>query len=158
VQGIISTQPKMTSINSCIEVDLTGQICSDSIGSRIYSGFGGQVDFVRGAGECVHAARVALAVPHSPPVTAGACPDGKAIIALPSTTSKGESRIVPYLKQGAGVVTTRAHAHYVVTEYGIASLFGKSIRERARALIDIAHPTHREKLEEMAYHVVHNKV
>ncbi len=91
-------------------------------------------------------------------VRAGLCPDGKAIIALPSTTSKGESRIVSTLKQGAGVVTTRAHARYVVTEYGIAHLFGKSIRERARALIDIAHPKHRERLAEEAFKVVHNKM
>ncbi|XP_056635348.1 4-hydroxybutyrate coenzyme A transferase [Diorhabda carinulata] len=130
--GIIARQPKMTAINSCIEVDLTGQISSDSIGTRMYSGFGGQVDFIRGAAE-------------------GLDGKGKPIIALPSSTNKGQSKIVPILKPGAGVVTTRAHAHYVVTEYGIAYLFGKSLRQRAHALINIAHPDHREALEKAAF-------
>lgn len=146
--GIIARNPKMTAINSCIEVDLTGQIVSDSIGTRMYSGFGGQVDFLRGAAE-------------------GFDGKGKPIIALPSSTNKGESKIVSTLKKGksmlqsdqkkliklsgAGVVTTRAHAHYVVTEYGIAYLFGKNLRQRAHALIQIAHPDHRETLEKEAF-------
>jgi acyl-CoA hydrolase len=125
---IISQNEKMVAINSCIEVDITGQICSDSIGTKIYSGFGGQVDFIRGAA-------------HSK--------DGKPIIALPSTTKNGTvSRIVPQLKHGAGVVTTRADVHYVVTEYGVASLHGKNLRHRAEALISIAHPSFRAELEE----------
>lgn len=130
--GIIAKNPKMTAINSCIEVDLTGQISSDSIGTRMYSGFGGQVDFIRGAAE-------------------GFDGRGKPIIALQAATKKGETKIVPTLKQGAGVVTTRAHVHYVVTEYGIASLFGKSLRQRAHELINISHPNHREALEKAAF-------
>ena len=122
---IIRKNPKVTAINSAIEVDLTGQICADSIGSHIYSGVGGQMDFIRGAS-----------------LSEG----GKPIIALPSVTSKGESKIVPFLKQGAGVVTTRAHVHWVVTEYGAVNLYGKSLKERADLLISIAHPDHREKL------------
>jgi acyl-CoA hydrolase len=128
--SIIRQNPKVTAINSAIEVDITGQVCSDTIGTRVYSGFGGQLDFVRGA---------ALS------------PGGKPIIALPSVTGKGESRIVSLLKPGAGVVTTRAHAHYIVTEYGVAFLFGKNLRERAKSLIDISHPLHREKLTQDAY-------
>jgi 4-hydroxybutyrate CoA-transferase len=124
----IAQNEKMVSINSCIEVDITGQICSDSIGSKIYSGFGGQVDFVRGAA-----------------LSKG----GKPIIALPSTTKDEKiSRIVPQLKSGAGVVTTRADVHYVVTEYGAAFLHGKNLRQRAEALIAIAHPKFRPELEE----------
>eukprot|EP00904_Undaria_pinnatifida_P005165 jgi/Undpi1/1779/HiC_scaffold_12.g05166.m1 len=119
---IIQQQHKMTAINSAIEVDVTGQVVSDSIGTRMYSGVGGQVDFMRGAA-----------------VSRG----GKAIIAMPSRTSKGAPRIVTYIREGAGVVTTRAHVHYIVTEYGVASLFGKSLEERARALIGIAHPEDR---------------
>jgi acyl-CoA hydrolase len=126
---VIRRNPKVTAINSAIEVDLTGQVCADSIGTRQFSGVGGQMDFIRGAS-----------------LSEG----GKPIIALPSTTSKGETRIVPYLKQGAGVVTTRAHVHYVVTEYGIANLYGKNMRQRAKALIEIAHPDHRASLEEEA--------
>nr|CAH8830530.1 unnamed protein product [Trichobilharzia regenti] len=128
----IARNPKPVAINSCIEVDITGQIVSDSIGTRIYSGFGGQVDFIRGA---------ALAEDGL----------GKPIIALTSTTHKGESKITSYIKEGAGVVTTRAHAHYIVTEYGIAYLFGKCLRQRAHALIQIAHPKHRESLEKAAF-------
>lgn len=128
----IAQNPKVTAINSCIEVDLVGQVCSDSIGTRVYSGFGGQVDFIRGA---------ALSTDGK----------GKPILAMPSTTKHGESKIVPFLKEGAGVVTTRAHAHYIVTEYGIASLFGRNYRQRAHALISIAHPDHREKLEKAAF-------
>lgn len=123
--SVIRRNPKVTAINSCIEVDLTGQIVSDSIGTRIYSGVGGQLDFMRGAA-----------------LSEG----GKPIIALPSVTSKGESRIVPFLKPGGGVVTTRAQAHYVVTEFGVAYLYGKTLRQRAAALVEIAHPQHREML------------
>ncbi|TVR14402.1 MAG: acetyl-CoA hydrolase/transferase family protein [Balneolaceae bacterium] len=128
--AVIRRNPKVTAINSAIEVDLTGQVCADSIGIRQYSGVGGQMDFIRGAS-----------------LSEG----GKPIIALPSSTRRGESRIAPFLKQGAGVVTTRAHVHYVVTEYGIASLYGKSLRERTRALINISHPDNREELEKAAY-------
>jgi acyl-CoA hydrolase len=125
---IIAQNEKMVAINSCIEVDITGQVCSDSIGTKIYSGFGGQVDFIRGAA-------------HSK--------DGKPIIALPSTTKNGTvSRIVCQLKPGAGVVTSRADVHYVVTEYGVASLHGKNLHQRAESLIAIAHPTFRPELEE----------
>ena len=126
---VIAQMPKMVAINSAIEIDLTGQIVSDSIGPRIFSGFGGQVDFIYGASRSK---------------------GGKPIIAMPSTTKKGESKIVGFLRQGAGVVTTRAHVRFVVTEYGIADLYGKSLRERARAMIDIAHPNHRESLEKTA--------
>ncbi|MCW5939663.1 MAG: acetyl-CoA hydrolase/transferase family protein [Fimbriimonadaceae bacterium] len=126
--------PKMTAINSAIEIDLTGQVCADSIGTKLYSGVGGQMDFVRGA---------------------SLSPGGKPIFALPSTTSKGESRIVPVLKPGAGVVTTRAHVHFVVTEHGVADLYGKNLRQRATALIDIAHPDHREALERAAVERFH---
>ncbi len=127
---VISQNEKMVAINSAIEVDLTGQVCSDSIGYEIYSGIGGQVDFIRGAARSK---------------------GGKAIIALPST-AKGDSisRIVPHLKEGAGVVTSRGDVHYIVTEYGIAYLHGRSISERAKALIDIAHPNFREELEQFA--------
>lgn len=128
--SVIRQNPKVTAINSAVEIDLTGQVCSDSIGTYHYSGVGGQIDFMRGAA-----------------LSEG----GKPIIALPSVTTKGESRIAPLLKPGAGVVTTRAHAHYVVTEYGVAYLYGKNLRQRAKALIDIAHPNHREKLEKAAF-------
>ncbi len=124
---VIRSFPNMTAINSAIEVDLTGQVVADSIGYRVYSGIGGQMDFIRGA---------ALA------------PGGRAIIALPSTAGAdgSVSRITPALKEGAGVVTTRAHVRTVVTEYGVAELWGRSLRERARALIAIAHPDHRDQL------------
>jgi acyl-CoA hydrolase len=128
--SVIRRNPKVTAINSCIEVDLSGQVCSDSIGTKIYSGVGGQMDFMRGAA-----------------LSEG----GKPIIALPSTTSNGISRIAGILKPGAGVVTTRAHVQYIVTEYGVAEMFGKSIRERARNLINISHPDHREQLERDAF-------
>ena len=123
--AVIRQNPKAVAINSAIEVDLTGQVCADSIGTRIYSGVGGQMDFVRGA---------------------SLSPGGRPIIALPSVTGRGESRIVPFLHPGAGVVTTRAHVHWVVTEQGIASLYGKNLRQRATALVEIAHPDHREAL------------
>jgi acyl-CoA hydrolase len=128
--AVIRRNPKVTAINSAIEVDLTGQVGADSMGTRQYSGVGGQMDFVRGAS-----------------LSEG----GKPIIALPSVTGKGISRIAPHLRLGSGVVTTRAHVHYVVTEYGIAYLYGKNLRQRARALIDIAHPDHRADLEEKAW-------
>lgn len=128
--AVIRTNPKVAAINSAIEVDITGQVCSDSIGTYHYSGVGGQIDFIRGAA-----------------LSEG----GKPIIALASTTSKGDSKIVPFLKQGAGIVTTRAHAHYIVTEYGVAFLYGKNMRERAKSLINIAHPNHREMLEKTAF-------
>ena len=121
---VIAQNDNMVAINSAIEVDLTGQVCADSIGTRIYSGFGGQVDFIRGAARSK---------------------GGKPIIAL-SSKAKQFSRIVPMLKPGAGVVTTRADVHYIVTEYGVAHLFGKNLRERAEALIGIAHPDHQEEL------------
>jgi acetyl-CoA hydrolase len=124
---IISQNYKMTSINSALEIDLSGQVCADSVGSYLYSGFGGQVDFVRGACRSI---------------------GGKAIIAMPSTAKKGTvSRITASLEPGSGVVTTRADVHYVVTEYGVAQLFGKTLSERKRALLDIAHPQFREVLE-----------
>ncbi|MBL7979523.1 MAG: acetyl-CoA hydrolase/transferase family protein [Bacteroidetes Order II. Incertae sedis bacterium] len=128
--AVIRRNPKVTAINSAIEVDVTGQVCADSIGIKQFSGVGGQMDFIRGA---------------------SLSDNGKPIIALPSTTKKGESRIVPHLKHGAGVVTTRAHVHYVVTEYGVANLYGKNLRQRARALIEIAHPDHREGLLKAAH-------
>jgi acyl-CoA hydrolase len=124
--SIIRQNQKVTAINSALELDLTGQVCADSLGTYQYSGIGGQMDFIHGAS-----------------LSEG----GKPIIALPSTTSSGASRIVPFLKEGAGVVTTRGHIHWVVTEFGIVDLFGKSLKQRARALISIAHPNHRESLE-----------
>lgn len=128
--AVIRRNPKVTAINSALEIDLTGQVCADSIGTQQYSGVGGQMDFIRGASLSV---------------------GGKPIIALPSVTRKGESRIVPFLKPGAGVVTTRAHVHHVVTEYGAAALHGKNLRQRAKALINIAHPDHREELARAAF-------
>jgi 4-hydroxybutyrate CoA-transferase len=125
----IQRNPKVTAINSAIEVDITGQVCADSIGPTPYSGVGGQVDFMRGAAR-----------------SAG----GRPIIALPARTSSGIGRITSLLKPGAGVVSTRAHVHSVVTEYGIANLHGRTIRERAKALIAIAHPDDRERLEREA--------
>ena len=122
---VIRQNPKMIAINSAVEIDVTGQICADSIGANIYSGVGGQVDFMRGA-----------------TLSKG----GKAIIALSATTKKGGNKIVPFLKQGAGVVTSRAHAQYIVTEYGVADLRGKSIIDRVHALANIAHPDFREDI------------
>ena len=129
----IRRNPRMVAINSAIEVDLTGQVCADSIGSTMYSGVGGQMDFIRGAS-----------------LSEG----GKAIIALPSVTKSGETRIVPYLKQGAGVVTTRAHAHYIITENGIADLYGKTLKQRVTELVKIAHPTHQEAIERSYYEMI----
>lgn len=127
---VIAQNPKMTAINSAVEIDITGQVCADSIGTRFYSGVGGQVDFVYGASRSE---------------------GGKAIIAMPSVTNKGLSKIAPTLALGAGVVTTRPHVHYVVTEYGSAYLYGKSLQERAKLLIGIAHPDHREALDRAAF-------
>jgi acyl-CoA hydrolase len=128
--AVIRQNPKVVAINSAIEIDLTGQVCADSIGPMQFSGVGGQMDFIRGAS-----------------LSEG----GKPIIAMSSTTARGVSKIVPFLKEGASVTTTRAHVHYVVTEYGVAFLYGKNLRQRARALIEIAHPDHRETLEKEAF-------
>ena len=123
---VIAQNDRMISINSALEVDLTGQVCADSIGTSFYSGVGGQMDFVYGASRSK---------------------GGKPIIALPSTTRNDTiTRIVPTLKEGAGVTTSRNHIHYVVTEFGIAGLYGKSIRQRALNLINIAHPNFRDEL------------
>ncbi len=126
----IRRNPRVTAINSALEIDMTGQVCADSIGQKYYSGVGGQMDFIRGAA-----------------LSEG----GKPIIALPSTTKKGLSRIVPQLKPGAGVVTTRAHVQYVVTEFGIVNLHGKNLRQRADALASIAHPDFREDISRQAH-------
>jgi len=132
---IIAQNKKMVAINSAIEIDITGQVCADSIGTRIFSGIGGQVDFIRGAA-------------HSE--------GGKPIIALPSITKDGDvSRIVPQLNPGAGVVTSRGDVHYVITEYGVAQLFGKTLKERARELIRIAHPKFRDELTKYAKETRH---
>ncbi|NCO63103.1 MAG: acetyl-CoA hydrolase/transferase family protein [Flavobacteriales bacterium] len=131
--SIIKQNPRMVAINSAIEVDVTGQVCADSMGSKIFSGVGGQMDFIRGAS-----------------LSEG----GKAIIALPSMTKNGISRIVPSLKPGAGVVTTRAHVQYIITEYGIANLYGKTIKQRVKALVNIAHPNHRERIERAYYELI----
>jgi acyl-CoA hydrolase len=130
----IRRNPKMVAINSAIEVDLTGQVCADSIGARMYSGVGGQMDFIRGAS-----------------LSEG----GKAIIALPSVTSRGESRIVPFLKQGAGVVTTRSHVQYIITENGIADLYGKTLKQRAVEMVKIAHTNHQEWIEKAYFEIMH---
>lgn len=124
--SVIAQNPKVTAINSAVEIDLTGQVCADSVGSRIISGTGGQIDFMRGAA-----------------LSKG----GKPIIALTARTKNGTSRIVSQLQRGAGVVTTRAHVHYVITEYGVVDLFGKTLKERMEALISIAHPDDRVNLE-----------
>lgn len=139
-QSIICQNPRVTAINTCLEIDITGQVCSDSLGTYMYSGFGGQIDFIRGAAVSLDG-------------------EGKPIIACTSTVhrhtpdgkSVEESRIVTNLKPGAGVVTTRAHVHYIVTEFGIAYLFGKNLRQRAYELIKVAHPSYRETLEKAAF-------
>lgn len=133
--NVIRKNPKVTAINSAIEIDLTGQACADSIGTKIYSGVGGQMDFMRGAAKSE---------------------GGKAILALASTTRTGKSKITARLAHGAGVVSTRAHLHYVVTEHGVACLYGKSLRDRARALIAVAAPEHRAALAEEAF--VHYRI
>ena len=127
---IIAKNPKVTAINSALQVDLTGQVCADSLGTKFYSGVGGQIDFTYGAS-----------------LSEG----GKAIIAMPSVTNKGVSKIAPVLSEGAGVVTTRNHMHWLVTEYGAVNLYGKSLQERAKAIINIAHPDHRETLDCAAF-------
>lgn len=132
--AVIRKNPKVTAINSAIEIDLTGQVCADTIGSMQYSGVGGQMDFIRGAS-----------------LSEG----GKPIFAMPSVTNKGISKITPFLKPGAGVTTTRAHIHYVATEQGVVDLYGKNLEQRAKALISIAHPDHREALEKAAYERFH---
>ncbi|MDP4149730.1 MAG: acetyl-CoA hydrolase/transferase C-terminal domain-containing protein [Bacteroidota bacterium] len=128
--SVIRQNPMVTAINSAIEIDMTGQVCADSMGSYQYSGIGGQMDFIRGAS-----------------LSQGGLP----IIAMPSVTSNGISRIVPFLKEGAGVVTTRGHVHWVVTEFGKVNLFGMNLKQRAQALIGLAHPEHREWLEKAFY-------
>ncbi len=133
---VIRQNPRVTAINSALEIDLTGQVCADSIGLKMFSGVGGQMDFMRGAS-----------------LSQG----GKPIIAMPSVTNKGETKIVPVLQPGAGVVTTRAHVQYIVTEFGVANLYGKNLKDRAKALIDIAHPKHRAKLDEAAFGLIHGK-
>ena len=127
---VIRRNPKVTSINSAIQVDLTGQVCADSVGTKFYSGVGGQIDFIRGA---------------------AASRGGKPIIAMPSVTTKGVSKIAPVLDPGAGVVTTRASLHWLVTEYGAVNLYGKSLQDRAKLMISIAHPQHREALDRAAF-------
>ena len=127
---IIAQNPKVTAINSAIQIDLTGQICADSIGTKFYSGVGGQIDFIYGASRSE---------------------GGKAIIAMPSVTRKGISKIAPVLTEGSGVVTTRAHVHWVVTEHGAVNLYGKTLQERARLLISIADPAARESLDRAAF-------
>jgi acyl-CoA hydrolase len=129
----IRKNPKMVAINSAIEVDVTGQVCADSIGAKMYSGVGGQMDFIRGAS-----------------LSEG----GKAIIALPSVTKNGESRIVPFLKQGAGVVSTRSHVQYIITENGIADLYGKTLKQRAVEMVKIAHPNHQEWIEKEYFELI----
>ena len=128
--NVIRKNKKLIAINSAIEVDLTGQVCADSIGTIQYSGIGGQMDFIRGAS-----------------LSEG----GKPIIAITSRTKKGVPRIVPLLKQGAGIVTTRGHIHWVVTEYGAVNLYGLNMRQRAEKLISIAHPDDREMLEKASF-------
>jgi len=128
--AIIRKLDKITAINSALAVDLTGQVCADSIGIKHYSGVGGQIDFIRGAGYSK---------------------GGKPIIALPSVTAKGVSKICPVLLPGSGVVSTRANMHWVVTEYGAVNLYGKTLQERAKLLISVAHPEHREELDKAAF-------
>lgn len=127
---IIAQQPKMTSINSAIQVDLSGQVCADSLGDKIYSGVGGQIDFVYGSTRAK---------------------GGKAIIAMPSTTKRGINKIVPALDLGSGAVTTRNHIHWFITEYGAVNLYGKSLQERAKLIISVANPKFQEELEEAAF-------
>jgi 4-hydroxybutyrate CoA-transferase len=130
----IARNPKVTAINSAVEIDLTGQICSDSIGPRVISGVGGQMDFMRGASQS---------------------PGGKPIIAISSRTRSGQSKIVPILRAGAGVVTTRAHVHFIATEYGVVDLYGKTLHERAKLLTSIAHPDDRESLARAWTDLIH---
>jgi len=128
--NMICRNPKVTAINSAIQVDITGQVCSDSIGTKFYSGVGGQIDFIRGA---------------------SMSPGGKPIIAMPSQTAKGVSKIASVLNLGAGVVTTRSNMHWMVTEHGAVNLYGKTLQERAKLLISIAHPDNQEELDKGAF-------
>lgn len=128
--NMICRNPKVTAINSAIQVDITGQVCSDSIGTKFYSGVGGQIDFIRGA---------------------SMSPGGKPIIAMPSVTGRGVSKIASVLNLGAGVVTTRSNMHWMVTEYGAVNLYGRTLQDRAKLLISIAHPEHREQLDRDAF-------
>lgn len=127
---IIAQQPKMTAINSALQIDITGQVCADSLGTKFFSGAGGQIDFIYGSSRSR---------------------GGKAIIAMPSTTNKGISKIAPTLNLGAGVVTSRFHIHWFVTEFGAVNLYGKSLQERAKLLISVSHPDHREELDRAAF-------
>lgn len=127
---VVAHQPKMTAINSALQIDITGQVCADSLGTKFFSGVGGQIDFIYGASRSK---------------------GGKAIIAMPSITKNGISKISPILTPGAGCVTTRNHIHWFVTEYGAVNLYGKSLQERARLLISVAHPDHREELDRAAF-------
>jgi acyl-CoA hydrolase len=127
---IVAQQPKMTAINSALQIDLTGQVCADSLGTKFWSGVGGQIDFVYGASRSK---------------------GGKSIIAMPSITKKGVSKIAPVLSPGAGVVTTRSHMHWIVTEYGAVDLYGMPMQDRAKALINLAHPSAREELDRAAF-------
>ena len=126
----IATNPKVTAINSALQVDITGQVCADSIGTKFYSGVGGQIDFLRGAS-----------------LSSG----GKPIIAMPSVTNKGVSKIAPILTPGAGVVSTRANIHWLITEYGAVNLYGRTLQDRAKLIISIAHPDHQEELDKAAF-------
>ncbi len=128
--NIIATNPKVTAINSALQVDITGQVCADSIGTKFYSGVGGQIDFLRGAS-----------------LSEG----GKPIIAIPSITTKGVSKIMPILTPGAGVVSTRANIHWLVTEFGAVNLYGRTLQDRAKLIISIAHPSVQEELERAAF-------
>ncbi|HZH73922.1 MAG TPA: acetyl-CoA hydrolase/transferase C-terminal domain-containing protein [Mariniphaga sp.] len=128
--SIIAKNPKVTAINSALQVDLTGQVCADSIGIKFYSGVGGQIDFLRGA---------------------SFSKGGKPIIAMPSVTNKGLSKIAPILTPGAGVVSTRANIHWLVTEYGAVNLYGRSLQDRAKLIISISHPDHQEELSKAAF-------
>jgi acyl-CoA hydrolase len=133
--ALIRQNDKVVAINSALEIDLTGQVCADSLGHRIYSGIGGQMDYIHGAA-----------------LSKG----GKPVIALPATAAKGTvSRIVPELKPGAGVVTTRGHVHWVVTEFGAVNLHGKTLRERGEALISISHPDFRSELRKTLANIRH---
>ena len=127
---IIAQQPKMVSINSALQVDITGQVCADSLGTKFYSGVGGQIDFIYGASRSK---------------------GGKAIIAMPSVTRKGISKIAPTLTERAGVVTTRNHIHWFVTENGAVNLYGKTLQERAKLIISIADPSAQEELDKAAF-------
>ena len=128
--NVIAKNPKVTAINSALQIDITGQVCADSIGTKLYSGVGGQIDFLRGAS-----------------LSKG----GKPIIAMPSVTNKGLSKIAPILTPGAGVVSTRANIHWLITEFGAVNLYGRSLQDRAKLIISLAHPEHQESLDKAAF-------